>query len=80
MMRAVVFDLMEATIDPVALGRVMGMLALRLQVVLLMVERVAMRTILGMDGGDRHGEQGKGEKADQTLRHWRAPSELVFGD
>ena len=72
-MRAIVLDLVQAMVDPVALGLVMGMLALGAQIMLLMVERLAMGTILGMDGGNRHGEQGKGEKTDQTLRHGRAP-------
>ena len=74
-MRAVILDLMQAMVDPLALGLVMGMVALGAQVALLMIERLAMRAILGMDGGDRHGEQGKGKKTDQTLRHRRSPED-----
>jgi len=77
-MRAVLRDLGQAMIDLVTLHLVMSMVALGTEIMLLMVERVAMRAIIGAGTGDRQGEQGKGEEADQTLRHQANSLRLDF--
>src|ERR1700728_677853 len=65
MMRAVVRDLRQAMVDPVALGLVMGMVPLCAQVMLLMVQRIAMGAVIGTDRGNREREQSKGQETDQ---------------